>query len=526
MLFHDLYRRAQAKDPNARALVFGEESVTYAVLDQRVKAAALGLLAHGLNPGDRICIYAGQSLEMVIAMLAVSRAGGVFVPVNPVLKARQFAHILADSGARMVIADAGRFAAIGAQIHASTTIVVIGMSDMVPGPVPGPVSWNHLIVSGEDQDIQTDQDLRIEMDAEGIVALLYTSGSTGNPKGVMLSHTNLTTGAASVCQYLDITDDDRLLCVLPLSFDYGLSQVTCALYAGGCAVMINYLFPADVIKALATHRITGLACVPPLWLQLLVDDWPDEAIKHLRYITNSGGQLPAPAVAKLRERIPEAELFLMYGLTEAFRSTFLDPAIIDAAPNAIGRAIPDARIDVVNKGGELCAPMERGELVHSGPLVARGYWQDPVRSARRFKPSPTEVGLAVWSGDIVYRGEDEILYFIGRKDSLIKTSGYRVSPSEIEEVLIAHPEVLEVAIVGVPHSTLGQAIVAVVAPVVALGTDVEAGDLRKYCQRELPSFMVPGHFSLRRELPKNANGKVDRAVLQAEFAKFYSDEER
>ena len=360
-----------------------------------------------------------------------------------------------------------------------------------------------------------------------MAAILYTSGSTGKPKGVVLSHRNMVAGAHSVAQYLENTADDRLLCVLPLSFDYGFSQLTTAFSVGASCYLLEYLLPRDIIKAVAREKITGLALVPPLWVQLAELDWSAEA-QHLRYFTSSGGAMPTGTLAALRRQVPNALPFLMYGLTEAFRSSYLPPSEVDKRPTSMGKAIPNAELLVINENGEPCQPHEPGELVHRGGLVAMGYWNDPIRTAERFKPVPVGPGgvstpeIAVWSGDFVKQDEDGYLYFIGRRDDMIKTSGYRVSPSEVEDVVYASGLVSEVAAIGVPHDRLGQALVLVVASTEGLSLDKSA--LIKFCQLQLPSYMVPLHVITTSLLPRNPNGKMDRHKLSVEHEGLFQEE--
>ena len=353
-----------------------------------------------------------------------------------------------------------------------------------------------------------------------VAAILYTSGSTGQPKGVVLSHRNLVAGAASVASYLGNSAGDRILAVLPLSFDYGLSQLTTAFLSGACAVLINHLLPRDVLTAVVAERITGLAGVPPLWIQLAALDWPADC--SLRYLTNSGGAMPRATLDQLRARLPAATPYLMYGLTEAFRSTFLPPAELDRRPESMGKAIPNAEVLVLRPDGSECAPGEPGELVHRGPLVSLGYWNDAARTAERFKPYRSPLTglmlpeMAVWSGDTVRRDEDGFLYFISRADEMIKTSGYRVSPGEVEAVLYAQGEVAEAAALGVPHPTLGQAIVVVVA--VRAGRALDEARLLAALKPHLPNYMLPHKIVLADAgLPRNANGKIDRKLLGTQY---------
>jgi acyl-CoA ligase (AMP-forming) (exosortase A-associated) len=355
-----------------------------------------------------------------------------------------------------------------------------------------------------------------------MAAIFYTSGSTGRPKGVVLSHRNLIVGAESVSNYLGNDHDDVILSALPLSFDAGFSQLTTAFSVGAHVVLLNYLLPADVIQLCARYRVTGLTCVPPLWIQIADQDWPAETASHLRYFANTGGRMPKATLDRLRSVFPAAKPFLMYGLTEAFRSTYLDPAEADRRPDSIGKAIPNAEILVVRPDGSLCRPGEEGELVHRGALVAMGYWNDPERTAERFRPAPVrEPGvcleeMAVWSGDAVVRDEEGFLYFVGRQDEMIKTSGYRVSPSEIEEVAYDTGLVRDAVALGVADAKLGQHIVLVVSA--ASGADVDVDTLLTLLRKALPLYMLPRRVEVRPEIPRSPNGKFDRTLLRQELS--------
>jgi acyl-CoA ligase (AMP-forming) (exosortase A-associated) len=334
------------------------------------------------------------------------------------------------------------------------------------------------------------------------------------------------TGAKSVAEYLGNTPGDRLLAVLPFSFDYGFSQLSTAFLSGASVTLMDYLFARDVIAMAAKERITGLAGVPPLWVQLAELTWPEAAQQSLRYITNSGGAMPRATLDRLRASLPETRPFLMYGLTEAFRSTFLPPEEIDRRPESMGKAIPNAEILVVRPDGTPCEADEPGELVHRGALVALGYWNDPQKTAERFKPLPDQdpgivlTEMAVWSGDTVRKDADGFLYFIGRRDEMIKTSGYRVSPTEVEEVLYATGLVRDAVAVGVSHPSLGQAVVVVAAP--ADGRKPETAALLNECKQRLPTFMVPLHVEWRDHLPRNPNGKFDRPLLARELKELFA----
>jgi acyl-CoA ligase (AMP-forming) (exosortase A-associated) len=430
--------------------------------------------------------------------LACARAGLVHVPVNPLLKRAQVAHILADSGARLLVTGRARLATLAESDlpPACEALDEEGGTRLFAGGKPLPPS---------------------SADPDSLAALLYTSGSTGRPKGVMLSHANLWLGAVSVADYLGLSAEDHTLGVLPLSFDYGQNQLLSTWAAGGCAIPIEYLAAKDVIRAIERHDITTLAGVPPLWVQLIEASWLPPAALQLRRLTNSGGKLPPSVVRRMREMFPAAEIFLMYGLTEAFRSTFLDPALLDEHPDSIGSAIPFAEVMVARQDGSIAGPGEAGELVHAGPLVAKGYWNDPVRTAERFKPAPQGSaygGVAVWSGDRVRADAQGLLYFVGRADAMIKTSGNRVSPTEVEEAAVSSGIVAEAVALGVPDDRLGEAI----ALVARAATERDEAALRNHLKRELPNFMQPSHIVWRDELPRSPNGKLDRERLKNELS--------
>jgi acyl-CoA ligase (AMP-forming) (exosortase A-associated) len=514
-LIHDFLFDSARRTPDAEALVHGAVRLDYAALAAAVEGAAGALIGAGIQQRERVAVFLEKRIENVAAMFGASLSGAVFVPVNPQLKPEQVAHILADCNVRVLVTSPERLA----QLHE----VLAGCPDLRTVFVTGAAqAHGRLDVRAWEAAQAAPQAgvlaARRPIDAD-MAAILYTSGSTGKPKGVVLSHRNMVAGARSVSSYLHLTPQDRILSVLPLSFDYGLSQLTCAFLTGATAVLINHLFAKDILKAVVEERITGLAAVPPLWFQLANLAWPGDC--SLRYLTNSGGALPTATVASLRAALPGADLFLMYGLTEAFRSTYLPPSELDRRPDSMGRAIPNAQVMVVRPDGTPCAPNEPGELVHRGALVSLGYWNDAAKTAERFKPAPGHdpalalVEMAVWSGDTVRMDEDGYLYFIGRSDDMIKVSGYRVSPLEVEEVVYATGQVIETVAFGVPHPQLGQAIVLLALPKEA---GVTGAALLKECQRRLPAWMVPAHVALRDEaFPRNPNGKIDRKLLQQSF---------
>lgn len=416
----------------APALVIRDRTYNYKELNLRISRLAGWLKEQDMAPGDRVATWSGKGEIACLMPLAAVRAGLVHVPVNPLLKVAQLSHIMTDSGAKLLITNAAR--------ASSLVGLEPGRGDPVTNEDYAVADEKHVVAELDNPACPRLPALPVDSDPQGLAAILYTSGSTGRPKGVMLSQANLVLGAISVAQYLGLSPDDVTLAVLPLSFDYGQNQLLSTWRAGACVVPLDYLTPRDVIKACARHKVTTLAAVPPLWVQLVEQDWPAEARMHMRRLTNSGGALTPSLVRSLRLAFgAETNIFAMYGLTEAFRSTYLEPDLIDENPTSMGTAIPFAEIMVVAKDGSEAHADEPGELVHAGPLVACGYWRDAARTAERFRPAPAFSafgGTAVWSGDTVMRKADGLLYFVGRDDAMIKTSGNRVSPTEVEEAAI------------------------------------------------------------------------------------------
>ncbi|KPF93688.1 AMP-binding protein [Novosphingobium sp. AAP83] len=484
---------------NAPALVLKDHTLSFEALNARVGLLAGWLKSQVPQSGARIATWLPKTELACLMPLAAVRAGLVHVPVNPLLKRAQVAHILGDSGASLLLANKAR-------------LDTLETGDALCPVREEPTVWAEAEALGT---IVPPSDAA----PDSLAAILYTSGSTGRPKGVMLSQANLWLGAVSVAHYLKVQPQDRVLAVLPLAFDYGQNQLLSTWYAGGSVVPLDYLTPRDVVKSVARYGVTTIAAVPPLWLQLAELDWPQETAAHLSRLTNSGGALTPSLVRALRRKFPQADLYPMYGLTEAFRSTYLDPALVDEHPTSIGKAIPFAEILVVNDAGQAAAPDEEGELVHTGPLVAQGYWQDVQRTAERFKPAPSfsELGgMAVWSGDRVRRDPQGLLHFVGRRDAMIKTSGNRVSPQEVEEAAVATGFVAEAVALGLPDPQLGAAIHLVVR---ASGDEAAArAELIPALTRALPNFMVPRHVHWRDAMPVSPNGKLDRVALAAELA--------
>lgn len=517
-LLPELISLAAERNASAPALTYGKTTLDYGILSKEVTRFANGLLSLGLQRGERVAIYLEKRFETVIASFGAPASGGVFVPLNPLLKAEQVSYILRDCNVRILVTSSERLALLKETLptcHDLRHIVVLDSDEPLPIICAlNTVRWSDIL----DAPPATGHRV-IDTDMLGI---LYTSGSTGKPKGVVLSHRNMVAGAKSVASYLENRPDDTLLAALPLSFDAGFSQLTTAFHSGARVVLLNYLLPRDILKAIDREKVSGLTAVPPLYIQLAQLDWPESITEHLRYFANTGGRMPRETLGALRHQLPKAKPFLMYGLTEAFRSTYLPPEEVDLRPDSIGKAIPNAEILVLREDGSPCSPNEPGELVHRGALVGMGYWNDPEKTAERYKPLPIhapgrEAGLvlpeiAVFSGDTVRKDEEDFLYFIGRRDEMMKTSGYRVSPTEVEEILYATKQVGECVAFGVDNDRLGQAIQVIATP--PLGGRLDPDALLSECRVRMPAYMVPSGIAVREgPLPRNPNGKIDRKAL-------------
>ena len=529
VLLHELSARAAACWPECIALKAGSDSVSYAELQQTVQKKASALVSLLVRSGERIALYLEKNIDAVAASFAVTAAGGVLVPINPILKASQVVHILKDSGASILVTSAMRLPVLLPLLKQCTSLRHVVISDEVTstrawkeGSQPGLHCWRDLHRSVARLPILLETDKAV---------IFYTSGSTGMPKGVVLTHRNLLAGATSVASYLHNSVDDTVLAVLPLSFDAGFSQITTSFLVGARVVLLSYLLPQDVVQVMLTEQVTALTAVPPLYAQLVRLKWPESSVLKLRYWANTGGHLPFATLMRMRQLAPAAHPYLMYGLTEAFRSTYLPPEQIDLRPNSIGRAIPNAQIYVMREDGTECDVDEPGELVHRGPLVALGYWNRPEETARRFRSWTKNMEenathllpnleLVVYSGDTVRRDAEGYLYFVARNDDMIKSSGYRISPTEIEEALYKCPLVEEALVYAQADEMLGSKVCAAVfASPVASGNQNEDSFAVMSCVREhLPAFMWPKvlHW-VQQPFPRNPNGKLDRQQWREKY---------
>lgn len=514
-LVHHLLRDSAAQCPDQEALVWKAERVTYASANVQVMGLAAGLRKLGIQRGDRVAVLLRPSIQLPISLFAISAAGAVFVPIHHGMFPTQVAHILRDCGAVALITDGQRLQLLNTELPQLPTLTCVVCTEPADNPTACP-TFDFMTTCQPDANAAEREEC-IEKD---LAAILYTSGSTGYPKGVMLSHANLLAGARIVADYLDISSHDRILAALPWSFDAGLNQLTTATLQAGTTVMLDFKFGRDIVRQLAGESITGLAGVPSLWSLLAQPSsgLGKQPLPHLRYITNTGGAMPQNVLSDLRSLLPGTKIYLMYGLTEAFRSTYLPPEELDRRPTSMGRAIPNTEILVVNEQGERCQVGEVGELVHHGPTVSLGYWGHPELTERVLRPHPFPLSgspvaeRVCYSGDLVRFDEEGFLYFVGRRDNQIKSAGFRISPTEVEDVLCRQAGVRQAAVIGVPDPVLGQHLVAYV--LVAEHSSVSASDLLAKCASSLPRHMVPKQIELVGELPMTASGKVNYPRLR------------
>ena len=500
----DALLSAGQRQPSAAAVVDGDQQVTYDELASRVRRLADRLVRRGVEPGQRVVIHLDKTLDSVVALYGVWAAGAVAVPANEGLRSRQVQHIVTDSEATLVISEARKLSRLDGEAVAGRPVLALERGQAVEG-------------DPEDASAGLAGARRASLNGGPTpAAILYTSGSTGLPKGILISHANLVAGSRIVSGYLQLASSDRIISVLPFSFDYGLNQLLTSVRQGATLVLQRSHFSPDICRTLVEQRITVMAAVPPLWIQLMERHSPfaQTAFPDLRVLTNSGGVFPVELVARYRAQLPRTRLYLMYGLSEAFRSTYLPPELVDEKPGSMGRAIPETDILVLTEDGSIAADDQPGELVHRGPTVSLGYWRNPESTALRFRPdpfAPHSGQQVVYSGDVVRRDRDGFLYFLGRRDQQIKTQGYRVSPEEVEQIIYASGLASEAAVRAEPDAIAGTALIAHVVPRDPGAFSQEA--FMAFCRREMPSYMIPKAVLLHESLPRTASGKLDRNAV-------------
>ena len=477
------------------ALVAGQREVCFRELAERVAGFAQRLGNQDLAQGDRVALFQDKTIDAVVALYGTWLAGGIAVPVNESLRRPQALHILKTAGCRFLVTNRRQRNLLSSEDLSNTQSIEVG-SDLATVP-----------------EIDSRQNFS---GGETPAAILFTSGSTGLPKGILLSHDNLCAGTEIVSGYLGITSEDRILSALPFSFDYGLNQLLCAIHRRARCVLQRSALPADLCRSLVNHEISVFAGVPPLFIQLMSDMSPFKEMDFpaLRILTNTGGVFPADLVARYRSQLPDVSIFLMYGFSEAFRSTFLPTEELDRRPDSMGRAIPRCEVFVVDETGRECEAGEIGELIHRGPTVALGYWNDPKATTEVFRTDPidpTRSEPVAYSGDLVRRDEEGFLYYVGRRDEMFKSMGFRISPEDVEQQLRASGLVSEVVVGSRPDELAGNRVIAHVVPVDP--ASFESEQLFEECRRNMPPYMVPTEINVYNSLPRTASGKFDRRKL-------------
>ncbi|MDQ3428839.1 MAG: AMP-binding protein [Actinomycetota bacterium] len=517
---HDLLHNALERDPQKPAVVDGDAEYSYGDLERASSSLGAALVDAGVDKGDRVGVLVEKSWEAIVSMLAASRIGAAYVNVNPLFKAPQIEYLAGDCDIRVMIGDTPKLE----ELQPKTVETAFYRGERPEGSAAK--SYTDVAEALKGDGLSEDRGVS-EID---LATILYTSGSTGMPKGVATSQRNVVVGAQIVSTYLENTPEDRILSALPLNFDAGMSQFTTSLRAGATLYLLRSRLPGDLLKALRRHEITGVTGVPPLWALLIrsAKSLRESQPTHLRYLANTGGRIPQANLDELRNLLEPAgtKIYLMYGLTEAFRSTYLAPEEIHRSSpeqgNCIGKAIPNSEIMVITKEGNEAAPGEPGELVHRGPTVAMGYWGNEEATRKAYRPNPLappellDVERVVYSGDTVTRDEEGYLYFLGREDAMIKNQGYRLSPEEVENLLIASGLVNEACAFGVENPAVGQDVIAVIS-LKDTGDDGTIDSIREYAINNGPPYMIPKKILVRDELPKTGSGKIDRKGITSAY---------
>ena len=506
MLVHQFLEESATQHPYKTALVFGEQRLTYRTIEGMANRLANAFLAHGLQRGDRVAIYLNNSVEAVVSIFAILKAGGTFVVVNHSTKQEKLAYILQNSGAWGLILHSRKQKVAQWLLAQGVSLEQI----LFCGDQPSQLPPNGMMFADAQEQFEPKRPLIQTIDQD-LACLIYTSGSTGEPKGVMSAHSNVVFAAESIIGYLENTPDDILLSVLPLSFDYGLYQLLMTFRFGGTLVLEKgFLYPAAILDRLEKENVTGFPGVPTIFSVLLQMDLSGTDLSRLRYLTNTAAALPASHIQELRAKFPTATLYSMYGLTETKRTLYLPPDQLDKRPDSVGIAIPGTEVWCENEAGARLPAGEIGELVVRGRHVMRGYWANPEASAKRFRPGPLPGETVCYTDDLFRMDEDGFFYFVGRQDDIIKCRGEKVAPKEVENVLYAIPGVIEAAVIGVPDPLLGEAIKAFI---VHDGNGLTDRRVLAHCRSHLEDFMVPQMVTFCEELPKTSSGKIKKKGL-------------
>jgi len=512
MLVQDFLASSAAARPDKVALICGSERLTYAQLESMANRLAHALREQGVQRGGRVGIYLGNSSAAVVAIFGALKAGAVFVSISRTTKVDKLVFILNNCQASVLITDARALAqGLGEQV---LTQVASLQSIVVCGAATSPAGDGHprlRDLASIQSSFPATPPPRENIDLD-LACLIYTSGTTGESKGVMCDHSNVVFVTRAIVEYLENTDQDVILNVLPMAFSYGLYQLLATFFAGGTLVLEeSFAFPSVILQKVAEYHVTGFAGVPTIYSMLLGMDLRGVDLSALRYLTNAAAGLPVEHVKRLRQVLPRVKLYLMHGLTEVARTMYLPPDQTDLRAASSGIAIPGTELWVEDEQGRRLGPGQVGELVVRGRHVMRGYWMDPELTALRFRPGPLAGERVCYSGDLFRMDEDGYFYFVSRKDDIIKSRGEKIAPREVENVLYAIPGVQDAAVIGIPDPLLGQTVKAFI---VAPGGALTEAEVISHCKAHLEEIMVPRQVEFRNELPKTGSGKVRRIDLR------------
>lgn len=515
MLVQHFLEYSAERIPDKVALIYNDQRLTYREIDSLANQLAASLIDIGVKRQDRVVIFLDNSIESVISLFGILKMGAIFIVLNPTMKSKKLNYILNDSSASVLITQKNKTRIVKEAINEAPALRHIFWIDNYSQLFESSSStvssyvWGE-IISRSNSAVLSPQNSNIDLD---LATIIYTSGSTGEPKGVMSAHYNVVAAAKSISHYLKNMEDDIIMDVLPLSFDYGLYQILMAFLFGGTVVIErSFIYPYKIMEKLVQEKVTGFPIVPTMAAILLeMENLSKFDLSSLRYISNTAAALPVPYIKRLQNLFPHIEIYSMYGLTECKRVSYLPPNQLKKRPGSVGIPIPNEEVFIVNEDGQKVKAGEVGELVVRGSNVMQGYWNDPEETSRTFRPGRYRGDTLLYTGDLFKKDEDEYLYFIARKDDLIKTKGERVSPKEIENTLCEINGVVEAAVVGVPDDIFGQAIKAFI--VTNKISDLTERHIMKYCMENLEPFMIPKYVEFRKTLQKTDSGKIDKKKL-------------
>ncbi len=515
VLVHEYLSQSAARYPEKTALVFESCAYSYSQIDSLSDNLAYNLIKLGVKRHDRVIVFGDNSAELIISVYAIMKAGGTFVLLNGSLKPPKLKYIINDSTPALIIADLRLKEVVNSALEgldSKPEVLWLGNIDNHNKNVFN--FWNDFIsdISITQQEILIERKLKI-IDYD-LATLIYTSGSTGEPKGVMSTHFNMISAARSIISYIKNTPEDKVLTVLPLSFDYGLYQVImCFMYGGTIVLERSMLFPLELIKKIESEKVTGFPIVPTLLVMLLkMETLKNYDLSSLRYISNTGAALPVEHIKTFRNLFPDVKIYSMFGLTECKRIAYLPPEDIDRKPGSVGKAMPNCEVFILDENGNQVKPSEVGELVVRGSNVMKGYWNAEELTNKYYRDGWHQREKLLYTGDFFYQDEEGYLYFVGRKDDMIKTKGERVSPKELENILCSMDGISEAAVIGVPDELLGQAIKAFI--VKSKDSSITEKDILRYCSNNVEIFMIPKYVVFTDSLPKSPNGKIDKKILK------------